>query len=210
MWLDLGMEIDGREDEAHITIFDHPQNDGFPNAWRVDAQFGVGPSRARQGDWAIEAGKEKIFKHRFVIHTGELNDKDITEQWSAWSGQQYTHALWGIAQEEGRQAKFLTPQEAVAAMTLQDGFEVNAFANEPMITQSMAFCWDDRGRMWIAENRDYESRGTGFSNSGDSRILILEDSDHDGVADKRKVFLEGVPFPAGIAVGMGGLWLGRC
>ena len=208
MWLDLGMQIDGLEEEAHITIFDHPKNDGFPSAWRVDDQFGIGPSRARQGEWTIPAGKGKTFRHRLVIHTGELNDKDITEQWTAWSGQQYTYALWGIAQEEGRKAKFLTAPEAVAAMTLQDGFEVKAFAHEPMITQPMAFCWDDRGRLWIAENRDYESRGSGFSNSGDSRILILEDSDRDGVADSRKVFLEGIPFPAGIAVGMGGLWLG--
>ena len=208
MWLDIGMEIEGREDEAHIAIFDHPKNEGFPNAWRVDGQFGVGPSRARQGDWKIARNREKTFRHRFVIYTGEVNDKKITEQWSAWSGQRYTSALWGIAQAEGHAAKFLSAEQAVEVMTLRDGFEVNAFANEPMITQPMAFCWDDRGRMWIAENRDYESRGGGFSNSGDSRILILEDTDRDGVADSSKVFLEGVPFPAGIAVGMGGLWLG--
>ena len=93
-------------------------------------------------------------------------------------------------------------------MTLIDGFEVNAWASEPMITQPMAFCWDDRGRMWIAENRDYESRGSGFSNFGDSRILILEDTDRDGVADDMKVFSEGIPFPAAIAVGFDGLFLG--
>ena len=66
-----------------------------------------------------------------------------------------------------------------------------------MVTQPMAFCWDDRGRLWIAENRDYESRVAGFSNDGDSRILILEDTDRDGVADSRKVFLEGIPFSGG-------------
>ena len=208
MWLDIGMEIDGLEEEGHIAIFDHPKNEGFPNAWRVDGQFGVGPSRAIQGDWSIRKGREKTFRHRFIVYTGELNDKQITEQWSAWSGQRYTSALWGIAQQEGHQAKFLSPQEAVDAMTIQDGFTVNAYAGEPMITQPMAFCWDDRGRMWIAENRDYESRGGGFSNSGDSRILILEDTDRDGVADSRKVFAEGIPFPAGIAVGFDGLWLG--
>lgn len=208
MWLDVGMEIEGRDDEAHIAIFDHPKNDGFPNAWRVDGQFGVGPSRARQGDWTIGAGTEKSFRHRLVVYTGEATDKEITEQWSAWSGQRYTSALWGIAQREGREAKFLTPQEAVDAMTVKEGFAANVYAAEPMITQPMAFCWDDRGRMWIAENRDYESRGSGFANSGDSRILILEDTDRDGVADSRKVFAEGIPFPAGIAVGFDGLWLG--
>lgn len=208
MWLDIGMEIAGRADDGHFAIFDHPQNDGYPNAWRVDNQFGVGPSRARQGDWSIGAGKDKKFRHRFVIYTGKLDEKKISDQWMAWSGQKNTSVLWGLAQKEAREAKFLSPAEAVAAMKVQDGFAVNAFAAEPMITQPMGFCWDDRGRMWIAENRDYESRGKGFSNSGDSRILILEDTDRDGVADSRKVFLEGIPFPAGIAVGLGGLWLG--
>jgi putative membrane-bound dehydrogenase-like protein len=62
--------------------------------------------------------------------------------------------------------------------------------------------------MWVAENRDYESRGHGFSNAGDSRILILEDTDRDGVADSRKVFMEGLAFPAAIAVGFDGLYVG--
>ncbi len=72
----------------------------------------------------------------------------------------------------------------------------------------MAFCWDDRGRLWVAENRDYESRVQGFSNAGDSRILILEDTDRDGVADSRKVFMEGIVFPAALAVGFDGVFVG--
>ena len=39
-------------------------------------------------------------------------------------------------------------------MTVNDDFEVNVFASEPMIRQPMAFCWDDKGRLWIAENMD--------------------------------------------------------
>ena len=93
-------------------------------------------------------------------------------------------------------------------MTVRDGFTVNAWASEPMITQPMAFAWDDRGRMWIAENRDYETRGRGFSSSGDSRILILEDTDRDGEADSVKVFAEGIPFPAALAVGFDGVFVG--
>ncbi|NQW47929.1 MAG: dehydrogenase, partial [Planctomycetes bacterium] len=115
---------------------------------------------------------------------------------------------WNQAQALARSAQFLTPAAAVEAMTVQPGFNVNLFAAEPMISQPFAFCFDAKGRMWIAENRDYETRGSGFSNSGNSRILILEDTDRDGTADSRKVFLEGIPFPAAIAVGFGGLWLG--
>jgi len=115
---------------------------------------------------------------------------------------------WKQAQERARAAKFLSPDEAVGAMTVPPGFRASLFAAEPMISQPFAFCFDARGRMWIAENRDYETRGSGFANDGRSRIVILEDTDHDGTADSRKVFLEGIPFPSAIAVGFGGLWLG--
>ena len=75
------------------------------------------------------------------------------------------------------------------------------------MTQPMAFCWDDRGRMWIAENRDYESRGGRFSNAGDSRILILEDTDGDGKADKSTVFADDLNIPLSFEFGNGGVYV---
>lgn len=207
-WVDVGMQIEGRTDWAHIAVLDHPENKGFPQHWRVDGQLGIGPARARLSDWQIKKGKIEVIKHQLVIYTGELNDVTMNKTWSDYSGQEMMYSLWGIAQQEGRDAKFLTPEEAVANMTLKEGFKVNTWASEPMITQPMAFCWDDKGRLWIAENRDYESRGSGFSNAGNSRILILEDTNHDGVADTKKVFLEGIAFPAAMAVGFDGLFLG--
>tara|TARA_A100001037_G_C15152483_1_gene640379 strand:- start:190 stop:4179 length:3990 start_codon:yes stop_codon:yes gene_type:complete len=210
MWLDIGMQVEGRDDLAHIAIFDHPLNTDAPTSWRVDGQFGVGPARSIDGDWSIEKGTTESINYQLRVFTGELNDLELTNQWVEWGGNPYPYAtqLWRQAQEEGRKEKFLEPNEAVDAMTTIEGFKVNAWASEPMITQPMAFCWDDRGRMWIAENRDYESRGDGFSNSGDSKILILEDSDNDGQADNMKVFAEGIAFPAAIAVGFDGVYVG--
>ena len=215
MWVDVGMQVEGREDLLHVAIFDHPMNVGFPLTWRVDGQLGVGPTRARMGDWHIPEGVTELIRHRLIVYTGELDDIELTEDWQEYAGAaESTYsmaALWGIARQEARQEKFLTPEEAVEAMTVRDGFKVNAWASEPMITQPMAFAWDDRGRMWIAENRDYESRRTGFSGSGESRILILEDTDRNGEADSVKVFAQGIPFPAdlleadGVDVN-GGVW----
>lgn len=210
-WVDVGMQVAGRSDWAHVAIFDHPQNRNYPTPWRVDGQLGVGPARARKGDYIIKKGTTEILKHQLVVYTGTLNDVELNKTFGEFTGNKsdYTTAsLWGVAQREGREAKFLTPNEAVAAMTLPKGYSISAWAAEPMMTQPMAFCWDDRGRLWIAENRDYESRGKGFSNAGDSRILILEDTDHDGVADSRKVFMEGIAFPAALAVGLGGVFVG--
>ena len=209
MWVDGAMQVEGRDDFAHVAIFDHPDNTGYPQRWRVDDQLGFGPARSRAADWTIARNQTEVIRHRVLVYTGgPLNDIELTERWRDYTNNASTTVLWNIARSEGREAALLTPSEAVARMTAMDGYAVNAWANEPMITQPMAFCWDDRGRLWIAENRDYESRVAGFSNHGDSRILILEDTDHDGVADTRKVFLEGIPFPTAIAVGFGGLFLG--
>jgi putative membrane-bound dehydrogenase-like protein len=211
MWIDVGMTVEGRSDAAHVAIFDHPGNPGYPQAWRVDSQLGVGSARARAGDTSIKKGGAEVIRHQFVIYTGALDDLVLTQAWAAFSGNRSpyaTQALWGIAQREGREAQFLTPDQAVAQMTVADGYRVAAWAAEPMIAQPMAFCWDDRGRLWVAENRDYESRVRGFSNAGTSRILILEDTDRDGVADSRKVFMEGLAFPAALAVGFGGVFVG--
>ena len=211
LWMDVGMQVEGRDDLAHIAIFDHPENRGFPQTWRVDSQLGIGPSQAIMGDWKIAKGETETIKHGLVIYTGVLNNLDLTEKWKDYVGDNNlysTAGLWEIAQEEGFKAKFLTSDEQVVEMTITDGYEVNAWASEPMITQPMAFCWDDKGRLWIAENRDYESRGSGFSGSGDSRILIIEDTNGDGRADSRKVFAEGIAFPSALAVGFGGVFVG--
>ncbi len=210
-WVDIGMQIEGLEQEAHIAVFDHPDNPGFPLPWRVDQQMGVGPAPARFGDVVIPEGNILHFRHQLNLYTGPFQDMVLDEWWGDFIGDHGMYnatALWGLAQDEGRNAQFLNAEQAVDIMSIQPGFQVNAFASEPMVTQPMAFCWDDKGRMWVAENRDYESRGHGFSNSGDSRIVILEDSDQDGHADKRTVFLEGIPFPAAIATGFDGLFLG--
>ena len=211
MWIDVGMQVAGRDDLAHIAIFDHPDNNGYPQAWRVDGQLGVGAARSRAAAWTIASGQTETIKHQFVVYTGALNDVELTEAWAQFSGNTSmysTTALWTIAQQEGRTAKFLTPEQAVAEMTVVPGFAVTAWAAEPAIVQPMAFCWDDRGRLWVAENRDYESREAGFSRAGNSRILILEDTDRDGVADSRKVFMEGIVFPAALAVGFDGVFVG--
>ncbi|MDG2383473.1 MAG: PmoA family protein [Pirellulaceae bacterium] len=224
-WLDIGMQVEGRGNLAHIAILDHPENVGFPQPWRVDGAMGVGPVRARLGDWEIPKGETAQIKHRLLAYTGEFDKVRVASAWSSYTRERggKPYAQWDQTDldlfgqqnvedvetvEEAYRAEFLTPEKAVAAMTVPDGFEVNVFASEPMITQPMAFCWDDRGRLWIAQNREYDGIENGIELSGESQILILEDTDRDGVADSKKVFLDGVVFPSAMSVGFGGLWLG--
>ena len=207
IWVDVGLKLEGRTNQAHIAIFDHPKNTGYPLPWRVDNQMGIGPSRAISGDWTIAKGKTERVRHQFVVYTGNL-DGMMDETWENFSQTSVYSESKRLSKEAGNNSSFLTGEQAVAKMTVPAGFEVKLAAVEPMITQPMAFCWDDRGRLWVAENRDYETRGKGFSADGNSRILILEDTNGDGKFDTQKVFLEGIPFPSAIAVGFDGLWLG--
>jgi putative membrane-bound dehydrogenase-like protein len=107
----------------------------------------------------------------------------------------------------------LKPQEAAAAMTVPEGFEVRLFAGEPDVHQPVGFCLDDRGRLWVAEAYTYPKRhphpGPVIPDSklGD-RIVIFEDVDGDGKHDKRTVFMEGLNLVSGIEVGFGGVWIG--
>ena len=210
MWIDAALPVQGRSEPAHVTIFDYPDNAGYPQTWRVDRRSGIASTGSASGNWAIKQGNTETVRYQVRAYTGALDDVRMDSAWAEYSGNRSayaTSALWNVAQREGRDAKFLTADEAVAQMTVVNGYRVNAWAAEPMIVQPMAFCWDDRGRLWVAENRDYESRNQGFSRAGNSRIVILEDTNHDGVADNRKVFIDGIIFPSALAVGLDGVFV---
>jgi putative membrane-bound dehydrogenase-like protein len=110
-------------------------------------------------------------------------------------------------QHKDSDAPFLSPKEAVAKMSIPEGFEVSVFASEPDIAEPIAFCFDDRGRMWIAENFNYQTRRQ-HTDEQVSRIQILEDTDGDGVFDKKKTFTDKLTFTSGIACGFGGVFVG--
>lgn len=84
-WNDVGVPIDGRNDEGHIAIFEHPSNTGFPNAWRVDNELGVGPSRQISGDWKISKGHSETIRYRLIVYTGDFNSETIARLWKEYS-----------------------------------------------------------------------------------------------------------------------------
>jgi len=98
----------------------------------------------------------------------------------------------------------LSPAEAIAKMTVPDGFAVELVASEPDIVNPVAMTIDEKGRFWITESLEYPRREAG---PGRDRVKILEDTDADGKADKFTVFMEGLNIPSGIAVGHGGVWV---
>ncbi len=95
------------------------------------------------------------------------------------------------------------PENAVKNLRVADGLQAQLFASEPMMTNPTDMDIDDRGRIWLCEAYNYrpEINGNPTKKEGD-RILILEDTDGDGKADKSTVFYQGpeVESPLGIWV----------
>jgi hypothetical protein len=81
IWTDVGLQVEGRNNLAHIAIFDHPDNQAFPTPWRVDGELGVGPSRQILGDWKIDQGETEVIRYRLVVYTGELDPAGLTRTW---------------------------------------------------------------------------------------------------------------------------------
>jgi putative membrane-bound dehydrogenase-like protein len=99
-----------------------------------------------------------------------------------------------------------TPANTLSQMFVPRGFSVDLIAAEPELHQPMAFTFDVKGRLWVAEGYCYpQKRPPG---EGLDRILIFTDTDGDGSFDNRKVFIEGLNLVSGMEVGHGGVWVG--
>jgi putative membrane-bound dehydrogenase-like protein len=109
-----------------------------------------------------------------------------------------TAAFCAIAQEPPR-----SPADTVNSLKIPPGFSVTLFAGEPDLVQPIGFCFDDRGRLWVAENESYPN----WKPEGHDRIVIYEDTDGDGHFDKRTLFYDKLNYLTGLEVGFGGVWV---
>ncbi len=101
----------------------------------------------------------------------------------------------------------LDAEAAAASMQLPPGFSATVFAAEPDVQNPIAMAWDNRDRMWVAENFTYAERTQRFDLALRDRVLIFADEDQDGRADSRKVFTDNVQMLTSVEVGRGGVWL---
>ncbi len=93
-------------------------------------------------------------------------------------------------------------KNSLADLKVYDGLEVTLFASEPMLTNPTNIDVDAHGRVWVCEAYNYRNQYNSknpYKKEGD-RILILEDTDGDGKADKSKVFYQGTDVNAALGI----------
>lgn len=99
-------------------------------------------------------------------------------------------------------------KEELAAFKLADGFDVNLFASEELgLTSPLSIRWDTSGRMYVTVTTTYPHVFPG--DVPNDKIIVIEDVDHDGVADRSSVFADGLNIPTGLELGDGGVYVGQ-
>ncbi|MCA9127045.1 MAG: c-type cytochrome [Planctomycetales bacterium] len=88
----------------------------------------------------------------------------------------------------------LSPEQALQSFGIADGFIVELVAAEPLVMDPVAFAFDSRHRMFVAEMRDYSEQETEHLGV----IALLEDSDGNGTMDVRHDFVTGLSWPTGL------------
>jgi hypothetical protein len=122
----------------------------------------------------------------------------------------------------------LSPAESLANMTTADDLAVELIASEPDVAQPTHISFDERGRMWVAQYRQYPypagvkmiSRDKYYRSRfdrvppapphhdrGRDIITVHEDTDGDGIFDKTKVVLDGLNMANAVLRGHSGLWV---
>ena len=91
------------------------------------------------------------------------------------------------------------------AFKVAEGFKVNLWARNPVIFNPINMNWDRHNRAWVSTSSTYPHIKPG--RIPNDRIVILEDTDRDGVADKHTVFAEGLTVPHSVMPVEGGAYV---
>lgn len=166
----------------------------FVNGALINEAFDCKPS---EGKILLQTeGAEMIVRRYELYPLGQFKEK--------WSAIQASGGSDIGAVRDG-QSEALSPEESMKRIQLDGPYEVQLVAAEPLVLDPVEATWDDKGRMFVADMRDYP---LGPPNPGDpwlSRIQLLTDENGDGRMDKAVTFADHMDNVQGLLPYDGGL-----
>jgi putative membrane-bound dehydrogenase-like protein len=106
-------------------------------------------------------------------------------------------------------------RESAKTFRVLDGFRMDLLASEPMVASPVAMAYDEDGRAYVCEMRDYpytdkahhQRNQENPTDQAIGSVRLLEDRDGDGIFDKETMFAEGLSWPTGVACWKGGVFI---
>jgi mono/diheme cytochrome c family protein/glucose/arabinose dehydrogenase len=106
-------------------------------------------------------------------------------------------------QQVGNESPVLTPEQSMRTFSMPPGYRVELVAAEPLVQDPILIDFDADGRIWVIEMTTFQPEddiaGKG-ERAPESRVVVLEDADDDGRADRRTVFADGLVLPRALKV----------
>ncbi|HEX7897633.1 MAG TPA: PVC-type heme-binding CxxCH protein [Planctomycetota bacterium] len=146
----------------------------------------------------------------------EIRDQAI---WAALEGKAFdvaaldakTSVLPPVETNFKRAIKYLKGKEALDTIKVPPGYKIELFASEaefPDLAKPMQMSFDNKGRLWVAVIPSYPHYRPGDPKPND-KLLILEDTNNDGKADKQTVFADHLNLPIGFEFAPEGVYVGH-
>ena len=113
--------------------------------------------------------------------------------------------------EKNGSLKYLYGKDALDKLKVPAGYKIELFASEAEFTDianPVQMSFDNKGRLWVSTMPGYPHYKPGDSKPND-KLLILEDTDNDGKADKQTVFAEGLHLPLGFELAPEGVYVSQ-
>ncbi|VTS00093.1 PVC-type heme-binding CxxCH protein [Tuwongella immobilis] len=108
---------------------------------------------------------------------------------------------------EAPELRYLTPQQLIESCTTPPGTKIELFADEtkfPELAKPVQLNFDGKGRLWVSCMPSYPQWQPGMPKAND-KLVILEDTNGDGKADKSTVFYDQLHCPTGFEFWNGGV-----
>ena len=122
-----------------------------------------------------------------------------------------TRSLPEVPTNFKRSVDYLDGEKAIEKMTVMPGYKVELFASEkefPDLKNPVQMSFDNQGRLWVAVMPSYPHYRPGDARP-DDKLIILEDTNHDGKADKQTIFARNLHLPIGFELAPEGVYLSQ-
>ena len=176
------------------------KNELFFNRWRPENwTYLFGFRKGEQGQNAVEIPQFEPLIAEWEARIAKLRDLS----------QPYTPTAGEVERLVAPVASSVTPTghvQPIPTFEVADGYEVSLWAENPQLHKPIGMNWDPQGRLWVASSEVYPQIKPG--QPATDSVVVLEDTDGKGRADKATVFAEGLLIPTGVLPdGTGGCYV---